>query len=109
MLTTVNGQLALGSSDLYYVPARAGQTLLVSVDSADGDISFQVYAPDASVAKTADGKTTVRGRTLPDAGAHDNARAWVGAISRSGNYLIAVSMGETGAVLGDYSLTVSLQ
>ena len=107
-LTTVTGQVVLGGSDLHYVAAKAGQTLLVSI-VAEEDVSFLVYAPDASPAKTADGKTAIRGRTLPDAGPDDHAKAWVGAISRSGTYLIAVTMAEAGAVLSDFSLTVSLQ
>jgi hypothetical protein len=101
--------VVLGGSELYYVVAKAGQTLLVSVAAGEGDVSFLVYAPDASIAKAADGKTIIHGRTLPDAGSNDNAKAWVGAISRSGNYLVAVTMGEAGAVLSDFSLTVSLQ
>jgi hypothetical protein len=108
-LTTVNGQVALGGSELYYVAAKAGQTMLVSVAAPEGDVSFLVYAPGASTAKAADGKTVIRGPTLPDAGPDDHAKAWVGTLPRSGNYLIAVTMVETGPVLGDYSLTISLQ
>jgi hypothetical protein len=107
-LTTVNGQVVLGGSDLYTVAAKAGQTLLISV-AAEGDVSFLVYAPDASIAKSADGRTVIRGRTLPDAGPDEHAKAWVGRISRTGNYLVAVTMGETGPVLSPYDLTVSLQ
>ena len=108
-LTTVNGQLVLGGSDLYYVSAKAGQTLLVSVATNEGDVSFEVYAPDAAIAKSADSKAMLRGKALPDAGPDDHAKAWVGRIPRSGNYLIAVTLAETGPVLTDYSLTVSLQ
>jgi hypothetical protein len=107
-LTEVKGQVALGGSELYSVAAKAGQTLLVAI-TAESDVSFLVYAPDASATETRDGKTLIRGTTLPDAGPDDRAKAWVGAISRSGNYLIAITMGESGAVLGDYQLTVSLQ
>jgi hypothetical protein len=108
-LTTVTGQVVLGGSDLYYVAAKAGQTMLVSIAAAEGDISFLVYAPDVSIARAADGKAVIRGATLPDAGRDDHAKAWVGVVPRRGNYLIAVTMGEAGPVLGDYSLTVSLQ
>jgi len=108
-LTTVTGQVVLGGSDLYYVAAKAGQTMLVSIAAAEGDISFLVYAPNASIAKAADGKSVIRGTTMPDAGPNEHAKAWVGTIPRSGNYLIAVTMDETGPVFGDYNLTISLQ
>ena len=107
-LTTVQGEVALGGSELYAIAARAGQTMLVSI-AAEGDVSFLVYAPGASATKSADGRLALRGETLPDAGPDDNAKAWVGTISRSGSYLIAVAMGEGGGVLSDYNLTVSLQ
>ena len=107
-LSTVNGQMVPGCCDLYAVPAKSGQTLLVSV-AAEGAVTFRVYAPDTTVAKTADGKPQIEGRTLPDAGADDNAKAWVGALPRSGSYLIAVYMVDTGPALSPYSLTVSLQ
>jgi hypothetical protein len=107
-LTTVSGQMVPGCCDLYAVPAKAGQTLLVSI-AAEGEVTFRVYAPDTTVSKTADGKPQIEGRTLPNAGADDSAKAWVGALPRSGTYLIAVSMVDTGPALSPYSLTVSLQ
>jgi hypothetical protein len=107
--STVNGQLAPGGRDLYYALAKAGQTMLVSIAS-EADISFQVYAADATLAKAADGKPLITGKTLPDAGVGDNAKAWVGAIPRDGNYLVAVGAANGGPTAPTpYTLTVSLQ
>jgi hypothetical protein len=98
-----------GGRDLYYVQAKAGQTMNISVASA-APIAFQVYNPDATVARAADGSPLITGKTLPDAGPNDNAQAWVGAIPRGGNYLITVGAGPSGPVAPTpYSLTVSVQ
>lgn len=108
-VSTVNGQIAPGGHDLYYVQAKAGQTLLVSVAS-EGDIAFQVYTADSTLAKGADGGPLINGKTLPNAGIADHAKAWVGAIPRTGNYLIAVGAGNGGLTAPmPYGLTVSLQ
>jgi hypothetical protein len=107
-VTTVTGKVVLGGSELYAVQVRAGQTLLVSV-TAQAEVTFQVFAPDATLGRRADGQPEVTGTTLPNAGPHDDAKAWVGAIGRTGRYLIAVSMGEQGPVLADFALTVSVQ
>jgi hypothetical protein len=106
---TMNGQMVPGGRDLYYVQAKAGQTMNVSVTSA-APVAFQVYHPDATVARAADGSPLITGKTLPDAGPNDNAQAWVGAIPRDGKYLITVGAGASGsAAPTPYSLTVSLQ
>ena len=39
---TMNGQMAPGGRDLYYVQAKAGQTMNVSLSSA-APLTFQVY------------------------------------------------------------------
>ena len=93
--STMNGQLVPGGRDLYYVQAKAGQTMTVSVASAAA-IAFQVYTPDTTVARAADGTPLITGTTLPDAGPNDNAQAWVGAIPRDGKYLITVGTGPAG-------------
>ena len=107
-LSTVNGQMVLGGHDLYYVTARAGQTLLAFV-SSEAEMTFEVYEPDTIIAKAAGGKLMIRGKTLPNAGVDDHAKAWVGAIPRSGSYLLVLAMPENGPVVSPFSLTVSLQ
>jgi hypothetical protein len=83
--------------------------MTISVTAAAA-IAFQVYNPDATVARAADGSPLITGKTLPDAGPNDNAQAWVGAIPRDGNYLITVGAGTNGPIAPTpYSLTVSLQ
>jgi hypothetical protein len=107
--STKNGQMVPGGRDLYYVQAKAGQTMNVSVSST-APIAFQVYNPDATVARAADGSPLIAGKTLPDAGPNDNAQAWVGAIPRDGKYLITVGDGPSGPMAPTpYSLTVSVQ
>ena len=109
-VSTVAGQMAPGGRNVYYVPAKAGQTLSVSVTSTANGITFQVYRPDATLAKGADGLAMVTGQTLPDAGPSDNAKAWIGALPRDGNYLVLVGTCGTGVVAPTpYSLVVSLQ
>ena len=107
--TTMNGQMVPGGRDLYYVQAKAGQTMNVSLSSA-APLTFQVYNSETAVARAADGSPLITGKTLPDAGPSDNARAWIGAIPRDGKYLITVGAGASGsAAPTPYSLTASLQ
>jgi hypothetical protein len=106
--TTLAGQLAPGGRAVYYVLAKAGQTLQVSVMPAASGATFQVFHADATLAQGADGMPIVNGRTLPDAGPSDNAKAWIGAIPRDGNYPILVTMGG-GSATNPYNLAVSLQ
>ena len=108
--STLAGQLGPGGRNVYYVQAKAGQTLMVSVMPVATGVSFQVFKADAGLAKGADGLPVVTGGTLPDAGPTDNATAWIGAIPRDGNYLILVAMRPAAAATpSPYNLTVSLQ
>lgn len=103
---TVNGQVQPGGRTLYYVAAQAGQTMTASLNPAAG-LAFQVYRPDTTIARAADGSPLITGRTLPDAGSGDNAQAWMGALPATGNYLITV--GPTGPAGALFSLTITLQ
>lgn len=105
---TLAGELAPGARSVYYVLAKAGQTLNVSVMPVSTGITFQVFRADATVAKGVDGMAVVTGGTLPDAGPGDAARAWIGAVPRDGNYPILVTRSAS-AGPGPYNLTVSLQ
>lgn len=111
--STVPGQLPPGGRAVYYVPAKSGQNMNVSIAPAGSGATFQVFHSAATLEKAADGMAIVKGRTLPDAGPNDNAKAWIGAIPRDGNYLILVTMAPSTLGSGapaptPYSLTVSL-
>lgn len=103
---TVNGQAGSANPALYYVAGTYGQTLSASVTSAGNNASFRIYHPDATVALGANGQPVITGRTLPDAGASDNAVAWIGALPGPGNYLIVVGARSGSAT---FSLTATLQ
>jgi len=108
--STVTGQLAPGGRNVYYVLAKAGQTLSVTVASGPRGTTFQVFRPDATLARGSDGLPVVTGRTLPDAGPSDSAMAWIGAIPVDGNYLVLVGRAEgSGELAQPYSLAVSLK
>ena len=108
--STLAGQLAPGGRNVYYVQAKAGQSLMVSVMPVATGVSFQVFKSDATLANGADGLPVVSGDTLPDAGPSSNATAWMGAIPRDGNYLILATMRPgPAAPPSAYNLTVSLQ
>ena len=77
-----------------------------SVTSTGNNASFRVYHPDTTVARGANGLPVIAGRTLADAGANDNAVAWIGSLPGPGNYLIAVGAKSGSAT---FSLTVTLQ
>jgi hypothetical protein len=106
---TLAGQVAPGGRIVYFVMAKAGQSLTVSVASPNAGITFLVYPPDATLEKAADGVAIVAGRALPDAGASDNAKAWIGALPRDGNYLILVASAGGASGPSPYNLTVSLR
>lgn len=84
--STLAGQIVPGGRNVYFVLAKAGQNLSVSVASPNPGVTFQVYPPEATLAKGTDGVAVVAGRALPDAGPSDN-KAWIGALPRDGNYL----------------------
>lgn len=104
---TVSGRVVPGGRTLYYVAAQAGQTMTVTLNPVSG-LAFQIYRPDTTIARAADGSPLITGKTLPDVGPGDNAQAWIGAIPSSGNYLITVAPTGT-AGPSSYSLTVILQ
>ncbi|MCF8533187.1 MAG: hypothetical protein K9G48_09310 [Reyranella sp.] len=103
---TVSGRVTPPQRDLYYVEGTYGQTMTVSVAAAGNSAVFEVYHPDTTVARGANGLPVISGRTLADAGAADNASAWIGALPGRGLYLIAVAS-RGGAA--SYTLTVILQ
>jgi hypothetical protein len=87
--STVEEAVIRGERDVYFVTARAGQTLEVSISALEDNAVFSIYQP-GSVAVEKVGVTKVTGNTLPKAGETDDATVWKGALPVSGKYLIVV-------------------
>lgn len=86
---TVQESVIRGEQDIYYITARAGQTLELSISAVEHNAVFSVYQPGA-VAEEKDGYTEITGKTLPGAGETDDATKWKGTLPVSGKYLIVV-------------------
>lgn len=86
---TVQQSVIRGERDIYYITAKADQTLEVSISAAEHNAVFSVYLPGAA-AEEENGYTEITGDTLPKAGETDDATRWKGTLPVSGKYLIVV-------------------
>lgn len=87
--STVEEAVIRGERDVYFVTARAGQTLEVSISALEDNAVFSIYLP-GSVTVEKEGVTKITGNTLPKADETDDATAWEGVLPVSGEYLIVV-------------------
>ena len=101
--TQLNGQLKDGAQALYYVSGTAGQTMSVSVSSPGNVAVFIIYEPGTYVRPG----PNIRGKTIKDAGPSDGAAAWVGALPKTGPYLLVVA--NRGGIPGPYNLAITMQ
>jgi hypothetical protein len=89
--TTVTGSLAdTRARALYYVPGEAGQTMNVMVASPGNNVVFQVWEPGTGVRSNSDGTLVLDGKAMHDAGPAEEPAAWVGALPKTGPYLLVV-------------------
>ena len=89
--TTVTGSLAdTMARALYYVPGQAGQTMNVMVTSPGNNVVFQVWEPGTGARTNTDGSLVLDGKPMHDAGPADEPAAWIGALHKSGPYLLVV-------------------
>jgi hypothetical protein len=87
--TKVTGSLAdTKARALYYVPGQAGETMNVTVASPGNNVVFQIWEPGTQVRTGADGTPTLDGKPMHDAGPGDEPAAWIGALPRTGPYLL---------------------
>lgn len=87
--TTVAGTLAdTKARSLFYVPGEAGQTMNIMVVSPGNNVVFQVWEPGTLVRLNADGTPVLDGKPMHDAGPTDEPAAWVGALPKTGPYLL---------------------
>ena len=61
---TASGAVLLGATDRWFLTARAGQTMDVTVTSVEGNSTFDVFAPDGT-AVTAPAERTTWSGPLP--------------------------------------------
>lgn len=87
--TMIEQSVIRGERDLYYLTAKAGQTMDVSISALEKNAVFQIYKPGSKIAME-DGIQEVKGETLPGVGEEDDATAWNGVLPVSGKYLIVV-------------------
>lgn len=102
---SAEGAVIRGDRDVYYVTAKAGQTMEVDISAAEDNAAFSIYLPGSTVAEK-DGAIEVTGKTLPKAGDMDDATTWKGTLPASGKYLFMV-----GGTRGDaeYKLRVTIR
>lgn len=87
--TNVTGTLAdTKARSLFYIPGEAGQTMNVMVASPGNNVVFQVWEPGTLVRSNPDGPLVLDGKPMHDAGPTDEPAAWVGALPRTGPYLL---------------------
>jgi len=75
-----------GERDYYFITARAGQTMAVTVSSEEENAVFDVYAPGARIVMD-DGMETIEGEALDNAVEQQD---WQGELPNSGRYTLVV-------------------
>ncbi len=91
--TTITGAVIRGDRDRYYVGAKKGQTMTVSIKSEEDNAVFQIYLSGEE-------------ESLPGAGDGDDAMKWSGELPADSEYVIVV-----GGTRGNasYTLTISVK
>jgi hypothetical protein len=91
--TTITGAVIRGDRDRYYVGAKKGQTMTVSIKSEEDNAVFQIYFHGEE-------------ESLPGAGDGDDAMKWSGELPADSEYVIVV-----GGTRGNasYTLTISVK
>jgi hypothetical protein len=88
--TVIEQSVIRGERDLYYLTAKAGQTLAVNLTALEHNAVFAIYPPGYAVTSGEDGFIEITGASLAKAGESHDATAWQGPLPVSGKYLIAV-------------------
>ena len=99
---TVADAAVRGEQHIWRFEARAGQTAALGVSALEGNAAITVWRPGARL--PTDPGDEIEGRTLPGAGAGDDATRWHGRLPDSGVYLVVV-----GATRGNASYRLRLK
>ena len=103
--TLIEQSVIRGESDQYFLTAKAGQKMEVSITAVEKNAAFTIYQPGYKTGKDADGLLEIKGATLKGAGEGDDATSWKGDLPNSGKYLILVGGTRGNAT---YKLKVSI-
>jgi len=104
--TTVTGSLAdTKARALYYLPGEAGQMMNVMVASPGNNVVFQIWEPGTGVRTNPDGPLVLDGKAMHDAGPAEEPAAWIGALPKSGPYLLIVYSRRDAAT---YTVTIAV-
>lgn len=98
---TLEGQPS-STTDCYQVTSRGNQVLSVTVDNANDDAVFALYAPGWAANCDGAGTCELTGDLLSE----DDTKAWSDTVETAGAYLIVVDNSKSGS---DYELTVEVQ
>jgi hypothetical protein len=90
---TITGAVIRGDRDRYYVGAKKGQTMTVSIKSEEDNAVFQIYLAGEQ-------------ESLPGAGDGDDAMKWSGELPIDNEYVIVVGGTRGNAT---YTLTISVK
>jgi hypothetical protein len=88
--TLIEQSVIRGESDQYFLTAKAGQKMEVSITALEKNAAFTIYLPGYTAGKDEDGILEIKGATLKGAGEGDDATAWKDILPSSGKYLILV-------------------
>ena len=104
--TMIEQGVIRGESDQYFLTAKAGQKMEVSITSLEKNAAFTIYQPGSKAGKDADGILEIKGATLKGAGEGEDATVWKGVLPSSGRYLILVGSTRGNAT---YKLKISVR
>jgi hypothetical protein len=103
--TLIKGSVIRGESDQYFLTAKAGQKMEVSITATEKNAAFAIYQPGYKAGKDADGILEIKGETLKGAGEGEDATTWQGVLPNSGKYLLLVGPTRGNAT---YKLKISI-
>ena len=84
------GSVVRGERDQYFLTAKAGQKMEVSITAVEKNAVFSIYQPGYKTSKGEFGIMEIAGATLRGTGEGEDATAWKGVLPKSGKYLIVV-------------------
>jgi len=103
--TLIQGSVIRGESDQYFLTAKEGQKMAVSITAVEKNAAFAIYRPGYKAGKDADGILRNKGTSLEGAAEGEDATAWKGDLPSSGKYLILVGPTRGNAT---YKLKISI-